>query len=375
MRLFSQTIGCHVAGILLCAAAVCTVAPVTVGEAADHGGTIGFQRQEPFVERPFDATEGGRWIGSGVAYGPFRDGQSPGGPAPSRAELLEDLELMARHWSLLRLYGASGVAGTVLELIQERGIDMKVMLGAWIEVEAPRETSGEMGEDPAATEEQAETEEQAAITEASRQEIVAAIRLARAFSDIVVAVNVGNETQVSWSSHPVPPALVIDLVREVRAGTTVPVTVADDWSFWVEPESRVVAREVDFIVAHMHPLWAGQQLGDALDWTRDRYAQVAATHPDRTVVIGETGWATRKHDVGEQATLILGEPGEAEQAIFHDALTAWVTRERIPTFFFEAFDENWKGGDHPDEVEKHWGLFRADRTPKRALSDGARHRR
>ena len=34
---------------------------------------------------------------------------------------------------------------------------------------------------------------------------------------------------------------------------------------------------------------------------------------------------------------------------------------------FEAFDENWKGGDHPAEVEKHWGLFRADRTPKAAM--------
>ena len=41
-------------------------------------------------------------------------------------------------------------------------------------------------------------------------------------------------------------------------------------------------------------------------------------------------------------------------------------RERIVSTWFEAFDENWKGGPHPDEVEKHWGLFRADRTPKQA---------
>ncbi len=43
------------------------------------------------------------------------------------------------------------------------------------------------------------------------------------------------------------------------------------------------------------------------------------------------------------------------------------SRARIASFYFEAFDENWKGGDHPDEVEKHWGLFRADRTPKAVL--------
>ena len=31
---------------------------------------------------------------------------------------------------------------------------------------------------------------------------------------------------------------------------------------------------------------------------------------------------------------------------------------------FEAFDENWKGSDHELEPEKHWGLYKADRTPK-----------
>jgi exo-beta-1,3-glucanase (GH17 family) len=54
--------------------------------------------------------------------------------------------------------------------------------------------------------------------------------------------------------------------------------------------------------------------------------------------------------------------------VFFEALNRWVDRTRVVTFFFEAFDENWKGGDHADEVEKHWGLYRADRTPKRALA-------
>ena len=34
---------------------------------------------------------------------------------------------------------------------------------------------------------------------------------------------------------------------------------------------------------------------------------------------------------------------------------------------FEAFDEKWKGGEHPNEVEKHWGLIKSDRTPKHNL--------
>jgi exo-beta-1,3-glucanase (GH17 family) len=118
----------------------------------------------------------------------------------------------------------------------------------------------------------------------------------------------------------------------------------------------------------MHPLWNGLQLEDALDWTKKTFNEVKAVHPGELVVLGETGWATKKHNEGEQATLIKGRPGENEQKVFFDAFSAWVESERIPSFFFEAFDENWKGGEHPDEVEKHWGLFRADRTPKPAVA-------
>ena len=54
--------------------------------------------------------------------------------------------------------------------------------------------------------------------------------------------------------------------------------------------------------------------------------------------------------------------------IFFDQFTAWTRAARIPSTYFEAFDETWKGGPHPDEVEKHWGMRRADRTPKPALT-------
>ncbi len=42
----------------------------------------------------------------------------------------------------------------------------------------------------------------------------------------------------------------------------------------------------------------------------------------------------------------------------------WSRREGVLTYVFEAFDEPWKGSPNPFEPEKHWGLFRVDRTPK-----------
>ncbi|MEQ8837445.1 MAG: glycosyl hydrolase family 17 protein, partial [Lacipirellulaceae bacterium] len=78
-------------------------------------------------------------------------------------------------------------------------------------------------------------------------------------------------------------------------------------------------------------------------------------------------WATRVHTEGEQAQLIKGKAGEKEQAIYYQQFKDWTQKEKVCTFFFEAFDEPWKGGPHPNEVEKHWGLFKVDRQPKEAM--------
>ena len=196
-----------------------------------------------------------------------------------------------------------------------------------------------------------------------------AIRLAAAYPGVVIALCVGNETQIPWSWNRVPQERLVELVREVRARTRFPVTTADDLNYWNKPASREVAREVDFLVTHLHPLWNGVSLDSALVWTQDKLKDVQAVHPGRLVVIGEAGWATSHIDTGDQGKLMKGKVGEGEQAIVIRQLNEWVNRVRVPTFVFEAFDENWKGGDQPGDVEKHWGLYHADRTPKQALSE------
>jgi exo-beta-1,3-glucanase (GH17 family) len=351
------------AGLLLATAVLALFALPARGAARSPapgpGSTPGgrsFRRESPFVTRPFRPFLGDRWIGNAIAYGPHRDGQRPGGPTPTREQLAEDLRLMVRRWNLIRTYGAEGPADSILDVIRRDRLDLRVMLGIWVQAEDRRDSAGRV------------IERFPEAVAANRREIEAGVRLATQHPGLVIAVCVGNETQVFWSGNRVPPARLIGTVREVRARVNVPVTVADDFNFWNQPESRAVARELDFIVMHAHPLWNGRQLEEALDWTRATYAEVQAAHPRRLVVIGETGWATRRTDEGDQGRLMKGALGEAEQAAYYDAVTDWARREQVTTFFFEAFDENWKGGDHPDEVEKHWGLFRADRTPKRAVA-------
>ena len=262
---------------------------------------------------------------------------------------------MGEHWSLIRMYGSEW-AEPVLRLIRQEGLPMRVMVGAWLTTEVKTGPNGEEVVDPEAV-------------AANEAQVSGAIRVARKYPDLVAGVSVGNEIRVFWSDHKVQPERLIAYVREVREETEVPVTVADDFNYWNKPESQAVADELDFIVLHVHALWAGCPLEEALPWTQRIYEEITAAHPTKTIVIGEAGWATHKHTEGEQARLIKATPDEDGQERYWNELRSWAEENKVTTFWFEAFDEKWKGGPHPDEVEKHWGVFKSDRTPKQALKE------
>ena len=58
------------------------------------------------VKREFNPTLEGRWIGNGISYGAYRDGESPDQSLTSKDNILEDLLIIAKHWNLIRLYGS-----------------------------------------------------------------------------------------------------------------------------------------------------------------------------------------------------------------------------------------------------------------------------
>ena len=269
----------------------------------------------------------------------------PGGKEPSKEQIREDLKILAAaKWQMIRTYGTEPFAKKVCEVIKEDKLNIKVMLGAWLA-----------------------TEKDNPDTKSSNQsQVKRAIELANQYPNVVAAVSVANESQVFWSFHKVEQSTLIKYIRQVRSSIKQPVTVADDFKYWTTRESKKVANEIDFIVTHIYAMWLGETLPNATSFTEKTYDQVKKTHPKKLIVIGEAGWATKKASHGDQATRIKGKPGESEQKQFFDDYTAWLKENKIPYFYFEAFDEPWKGGDDPSEVEKHWGLFNEDRTPKPA---------
>lgn len=302
----------------------------------------------PGGRRPLKLELEGRQILHGVSFSPYRDGQEPGKAVPSDEQVLADLRLVARYWNLIRMYDATDLTERTLRLIREHRLPLRVIVGAWINGE-------KQPEDPAR----------------NRAEIANLIRLANAYPDVMIAAAVGNETCVWWSGHRTEPAHIVRLVREVRAAIKQPVTTADDYGFWTKEESKVVSAELDFIILHGYALWNGRPLREGISWLEEKYEETVRLHEGVPVIIGETGWATQhepaRNQPGQEGVLMQAEVSVAAQEDYLRQHYRWVERRRIPTFLFEAFDENWKGGGEttpPTVAEKHWGVFDAQRRPK-----------
>jgi exo-beta-1,3-glucanase (GH17 family) len=322
-------------------------------------GKITPQAENPFILRHFPraADADGSW--RAVSYGCFRKGQAPWGEFPSQAEILEDLNIISDYWNLLRVYNADRGAEDILQLIDQHKLPLRLVLGVWLSTE---------------------TDEN--VKSANQSNINRAIELANKYPQSVAAINVGNESQVFWSGHKLHESALISYIRFLRSKTAQPVTTADDYNYWNKQESRTLAREVDFIITHIHPQWNGKSLDNAISWMDSTYQDLRLKHPDREILIGEIGWATSynasKKGPGEQGTLIIGEVGIESQEKFLLMLDGWIREKRVTAFLFEVFDESWKGGGEataPDEVEKHWGVFYEDRTPKPSFSNFLQTRR
>lgn len=290
-----------------------------------------------------------------ICYSGFRDGQSPdAGVFPSNAEITCDLEILQGQWDALRLYACDTHTERVLSVIAKRGLPFKVMLGAYIAAEVSNPNCPWGGQYPAS-----ELEEN---TRKNRLEIERAILLANQYPEIVDVVSAGNEATVDWTDHLVSPETVIEYVALLQQHIAQPVTFCENYVPWLG-KLDALAEQVDLISIHTYPVWEYKTIDEALAYTKENYAAVAERHPQKQVIITEAGWATASNGRGIPPENV----GEVYQKRYLEELQKWASEQSILVYVFEAFDENWKGSDHPLEPEKHWGLYRANRQPKLAV--------
>ena len=290
--------------------------------------------------------------GQAICYSGFREGQHPGGRYPSYKQIKEDLLILHKNWKYLRLYDCDEHGERVLDVIRNEKLDFQVMLGAYIVAEMNNFGcpwgGGVYSE---------------SVLKNNRMQnikrIEKLIRLANSYPDIVFSLSAGNEACVDWTDHYVPVDHVIEYVNQIKQGVKQPVTFCENYVPWLG-KLKPLADAVDFISIHTYPVWEYKHIHEALNYTKENYYSVVDKYPNKPIVITEAGWATNSNGRGIEPHNV----NEEFQKVYYEDLMQWCEAECIITFVFEAFDEPWKGSPEPMEPEKHWGLFKVDRTPK-----------
>jgi exo-beta-1,3-glucanase (GH17 family) len=295
-----------------------------------------------------------------VAYSGFRTGQHPdrgkGAKNPTYEQIVEDLNLLVSvgKFPLIRLYDSQENSRTVLQAISEENLPVKVLLGAWLDAELSNHLGCAWLTEPI-PEEELESNRMANEAEVKR-----AIELAKEYPQIVIAINVGNEALIDWNDHLVSIESMIAYIKQVKAAVPQPVTTADNYVAWIN-HGEALSAVVDFAGVHTYPIWEHKPIEEGLPYTIENLVAVQRALPDVPLAIMEAGWATTASEFPDQAN-------QQNQATYFKRLMDWSQQMNVTTFWFEAFDEDWKGNPNDSSgAEKHWGLFTVKREAKAVM--------
>ena len=322
---------------------------------------------------------------------------------PTFEELKEDMKILSamgikviRTYKLLKPQAAN-LVNVISDMKKEDpDFEMYVMLGAWVDCK----NSFNSGDgEPDHNQE----------NEENPKEIDRAIALANKYPDIVKIIAVGNEAMVKWAaSYYVQPGVILkwvnhlqDLKKDGKLPKDLWITSSDNFASWggggseyhVEDLNKLI-KAVDYISMHTYPMhdthynpdfWTTPEDEDDLsdsekidaamlrskEYAMSQYQAVVdymkSLGVDKPVHVGETGWATISNELygpdGSKAT------DEYKAAIYYQHMRDWTNEAGISCFYFEGFDEPWKGGDDPGDSEKHFGLLTVDGKAKYAIWD------
>ena len=334
-----------------------------------------------------------------ISYGGYRHADH--NIEPTIAELKEDMKLLsALGIKIVRTYKVNKPqAANLLQAISELKkadpeFEMYVMLGAWIDCK-----NAWTDKEPIHSEE----------SEANKSQIEETVRLANKYPDIVKVIAVGNEAMVHWAAtYYVEPWVILKWVnhlQELKKTGKLPkdlwITSSDNYASWGgggneyhnEGLNKLI-KAVDFISMHTYPMhdtyyqpeyWLeAQDDNSKTDVEKVETAMIRAKKyamaqyqavkeymvsigEHKPIHIGETGWASFSD--GHYGAESSKACDEYKEALYYQHMRDWTNKEGLSCFYFEGFDEPWKGGNNPGNSEKHFGLFTVDGKAKYVLWD------
>lgn len=321
-----------------------------------------------------------------ICYGGYRT--STRDVAPTVGEIKEDMRILAAmKIKIVRTYNVHfkeihNLLEAIVQLQKEqKGFEMYVMLGAWIDCK------NAWSSNPIHNEE----------SERNAVEIAEAVRLSNKYPDIIKIIAVGNEAMVKWAtSYYVEPKIILKWVKHLQAlkqegklSKELWITSSDNFASWGGgtndyhiADLNELIKAVDYVSIHTYPMhdthynpsfWgikkneqaftdkekANAMMLRARDYAIAQYNSVVkylqSIGQKKPVHIGETGWATFCNELyGKNGSKAVDE---YKAALYYQFIAEWTKKQSITCFYFEAFDEKWKNSANPLHSENYFGLI------------------
>jgi len=334
-----------------------------------------------------------------MSYGGYR--YADHGIEPTLDELKEDMKILhALGVRVVRTYKvhlpqAENLLKAISDLKQkDPNFEMYVMLGAWIDCK-----NAWTDQEPIHNIE----------SEANKPQIEKAVALANQYPDIIKVIAVGNEAMVKWAAtYYVEPWIILkwvnhlqDMKKEGKLPKDLWITSSDNFASWggggdeyhVDDLNKLI-KAVDFLSVHTYPMhdthyqpefWLDAEgLEGKTDMEKIEISMLRAKEyaimqygnvktymeslgVNKPIHIGETGWAS--FSSGHYGTDGAKSCDEYKEALYYKHMRDWTNEAGMSCFYFEGFDEPWKGGDNSGNSEKHFGLLTVDGKAKYALWD------
>ena len=273
----------------------------------------------------------------GICYGPFRDNEAPGF-YPTLEEIREDIYFLKNLTFAIRTYGMSGNLSEIPRICEDVSLDCY----------------------PGAS-----------ITKQKTMNEIEIQKLLEVTSNVscVNGLIVGNEVLLRGD---LTEDDLIDYIGRTKNSTNLPVTTGEIFSVW-ESHPRL-AENVDFLLVNIHPYWEGISCENATQFVVEKLNYLKTKFPEKEIIIGETGWPS------SGSILRDAVPSEENQKMFLEDFKNSAEESEIKYFYFEAFDEKWKGlledagytGENQsivNPVGANWGLFYSNGSLKFLLQD------
>ena len=271
----------------------------------------------------------------GVAYSPYREGQSPITEIhPVVDEIEDDIQYLSSITDRIRIYGLDGNNQHVPEIAKKYGLKVAVTLLL----------TGDDASDQA--------------------KIERGILIANKHPDTIYTLIIENEGLYRGILNEEQIILHLVTIRE-KLNSECLVTIAEPSVTWLQ-HPKIISH-VDYVMIHHYSYWGGIEISNATGNVFDAYYEVRDTF-GKDVVIGETGWPSDGRNVNQAV------PNPENQQKFVREFREIADTRNIDYFIFQAFDEKWKPEDvfdlgGPNDAETHWGLFYENGTMKEYLDD------